>query len=149
MSMQDRAVPGPLREVLAEFAALSPPDRVTMLIEYGDDLPPLPAQYADPPGSMERVTECQSPVYLAVTASAQRPGGVQLFVSAPPQAPVTRGFAGLLHELTEQLTAAQVAALPGDLPMRLGLDPAISPLRLRAMSGLLARVSRAAAASGD
>ncbi|KYH43945.1 hypothetical protein AZH51_04130 [Branchiibius sp. NY16-3462-2] len=141
--------PGPVRAVLAEFDALPPADRVTMLIEYGDDLPALPARYADPPASMERVTECQSPVYLAVTPSRERPGGVDLFVSAPPQAPVTRGFAGLLRELTEQLDATQVAALPLDLPDYLGLDGAISPLRLRAMSGLLARVTRAAAALAD
>lgn len=141
--------PEAVRAVLAEFDALPPTDRVTLLIEYGDDLPPLPAQYADPPASMERVTECQSPVYLAVTPSADRPGGVELFVSAPPQAPVTRGFAGLLRELIEELDAAQVAALPLDLPHHLGLDTAISPLRLRAMSGLLARVTRAAAAARD
>ena len=139
--------PEPVRAVLAEFEALPQADRVTLLIEYGDDLPPLPAQYADPPATMERVTECQSPVYLAVTPSATRPGGVDLFVSAPPAAPVTRGFAGLLRELTGQLTAQQVAELPLDLPSRLGLDQAISPLRLRAMSGLLARVTRAAAAT--
>lgn len=139
--------PGPVLAVLAEFASLPPTDRVTLLIEYGDELPPLPVQYADPPASMERVTECQSPVYLAVTPSTQRAGGVDLFVSAPPQAPVTRGFAGLLRELTDQLDAAQVAELPPDLPDHLGLDGAISPLRLRAMSGLLARVTRAAAAA--
>ncbi|PWJ24721.1 cysteine desulfuration protein SufE [Branchiibius hedensis] len=139
--------PEPVRAVLAEFAALPPTDRVTLLIEYGDELPSLPERYADPAASMERVTECQSPVYLAVTASADRPGGVDLFVSAPAQAPVTRGFAGLLHELTGQLDATQVAALPLDLPDHLGLDAAISPLRLRAMSGLLARVTRATAAA--
>lgn len=142
-------VPEPVRAVLAEFDALAPADRVTLLIEYGDELPPLPARYADPPTSMERVTECQSPVYLALTPSTQRPGGVELFVSAPPAAPVTRGFAGLLRELTDQLDAAQVAALPPDLAHHLGLDAAISPLRLRAMSGLLARVTRAAAAVHD
>lgn len=139
-------VPEAVRAVLAEFDALTPADRMTLLIEYGDELPPLPARYADPPASMERVTECQSPVYLCVTVSTQRPGGVDLFVSAPPAAPVTRGFAGLLRELTDQLDATQVAALPLDLPHYLGLDTAISPLRLRAMTGLLARVTRAAAA---
>lgn len=139
--MNQTRLPAALTACLADFEDLSPADRLTVLLEYGDDLPALPEQFADPAATMERVAECQTPVYIAVVAAGR---GARLHVSAPAQAPVTRGFAGLLVELIPQLTFDEVGALPIDLPLRLGLGEAISPLRLRGMTGLLRRVQKAA-----
>jgi|SRR5659263_227405 len=67
---------------------------------------------------------------------------VHLFFSAPPEAPTTRGFAGILREALDGLSAAEVLAVPPDVPDRLGLAHAVSPLRLRGMSAMLSRVKR-------
>jgi len=65
-----------------------------------------------------------------------------VFLTAPREAPTTRGFAGILAEGLAGLTAEQVLAVPDDVPHRLGLDRAVSPLRLRGMAGMLGRIKR-------
>ena len=67
---------------------------------------------------------------------------MRLHFSAPPEAPTTRGFAGILHEGLDGLTARAVLAVPDDFSHRLGLAEAVSPLRLRGMAAMLARIKR-------
>ncbi|MGZ4749153.1 MAG: SufE family protein, partial [Oryzihumus sp.] len=73
-------------------------------------------------------------------AGEDRP--VHLFFSAPPEAPTTRGFAGILHEGLDGLTVPEVLAVPDDAPYRFGLAEAVSPLRLRGMVAMLSRIKR-------
>jgi len=67
---------------------------------------------------------------------------VSLFFQAPAEAPTTRGFAGILREGLDGLTAAEVLAVPDDAPYRFGLGEAVSPLRLRGMVAMLSRIKR-------
>ena len=67
---------------------------------------------------------------------------VRLFFDAPRESPTTRGFAGILHAGLDGLPAPQVLAVPDDAPMQLGLAEAVSPLRLRGMVAMLARIKR-------
>ena len=46
------------------------------------------------------------------------------------------------HTQQARLTAQQVLDVPDDVPSRLGLTEAVSPLRLRGMAGMLARIKR-------
>lgn len=136
-------LPSGLAEIVDDFAALGDPDRLQLLLDFSRGLPELPARYADHPELLEPVPECQSPIFLATEVEGTGgDAGVQLHFSAPPEAPTTRGFAGILHEGLDGLTAAQVLAVPADLPLRLSLTQAVSPLRLRGMSGMLGRIQR-------
>ena len=74
--------------------------------------------------------------------SLATPSPVRLHFDAPAQAPTTRGFASILHRGLDGLTAHQVMAVPDDVPRRLGLAKAVSPLRLTGMAGMLARIKR-------
>ena len=47
-------------------------DRLQLLLEFCDELPALPERYAGHPELMERVPECQSPLFLAVEVGAGR-----------------------------------------------------------------------------
>ena len=67
---------------------------------------------------------------------------VHLFFHAPAESPTTRGFAGILHEGLDGLSAADVLAVPDDAPYRFGLGDAVSPLRLRGMVAMLSRIKR-------
>jgi cysteine desulfuration protein SufE len=67
---------------------------------------------------------------------------VSVFFSAPPEAPTTRGFAGILAEGLDGMTAEEVLGVPDDLSHRLSLGEAVSPLRLRGMAGMLGRIKR-------
>ena len=136
-------LPAPLAELVEEFAEVGPRDRLQLLLELSQELPALPARYADAAESMEQVPECQSPLFLAVEVEPVEQGAdrrVHLFFSAPPEAPTTRGFASILRTGLDGEPAAEVLAVPDDFYVRLGLAQAVSPLRLRGMAAMLARI---------
>jgi cysteine desulfuration protein SufE len=128
-----------LTELGAEFGELGIKDRLTLLLEIAGELPELPAHYADHPDLLERVEECQSPVYLFVEVSD---GRVAIFLTAPEEAPTTRGFASILHQLLNGHTVAEVLAAPEDIPDRLHLKEAVSLLRINGLRGMLNRIKR-------
>jgi cysteine desulfuration protein SufE len=133
-------LPAPMAEIVEDFQALPERERLQLLLEFSQGLKPLPPQFEGHLDKMERVDECQSPVFINVEVDDA--DAVHLHVSAPPEAPTTRGFAGVLQEGLDGLPAAVVLDLPGDVCSRLGLDRAVSPLRMRGMTGMLARVKR-------
>jgi cysteine desulfuration protein SufE len=133
-------LPPALAEIVDLFTASPPRDRLELLLEYSQQVPPLPARYADHPELLEPVPECQSPLFVAAEVDADR--RVQLFVSAPEEAPTTRGFAGIFLPGLDGLPAAAVLAVPGDVTVRLGLAEVVSPLRLRGATALLGRIQR-------
>lgn len=138
--MSDAELPTALTEIRDEFLELAVPDRLTMLLEFANELPELPERYRDHPDLLERVEECQSPVFIFV--EVDEGDIVHLHATAPKEAPTTRGFASILVQGLTGLTSAQVLAVPDDYPQSLGLTQAVSPLRIRGMSALLGRTKR-------
>ncbi|SDD05711.1 cysteine desulfuration protein SufE [Sanguibacter gelidistatuariae] len=136
------ALPSALAALIEEFGALAPAQRLEMLVEMGAEVPDLPEPYASDLSRMEQVIECQSPVYVATEVAAPAPHPTTIFISAPAEAPTTRGFAGVLSEGLAGLSAEEVIAIPSDLPARLGLGALISPLRLGGMASLQGRIQR-------
>jgi cysteine desulfuration protein SufE len=132
------SMPAPLTEVVADFGDVQGQDKLKLLLEFADELPALPADLEE--AAMEPVPECQSPLFLHVDAADT--DHVRLFFSAPPEAPTTRGFASILATGLDRQSAADILAVPDDFYAELGLAALISPLRLRGMSAMLARIKR-------
>jgi cysteine desulfuration protein SufE len=93
-----------LQEIADDFNAVPGHDRLQLLLEFSDELPPLPARYAEHPDLLEPVPECQSPLFLAVEVLAT-PGeftsqlGLQDLVS-----PLRlRGMAAMLGRIKRQI----------------------------------------------
>ncbi|MFQ4149357.1 SufE family protein [Arthrobacter sp. LAPM80] len=142
-----QALPPALAEIVNDFQELEERDRLTLLLEFSRSLPPLPERLRNHPELLEQVVECQSPLFLTVEAEKTDGGDVmRLFFQAPPEAPTTRGFASVLFEGLDGLTAEEILAVPDDMPEQLGLTRAISPLRMRGMSAMLGRVKHKIAA---
>lgn len=138
-----RPLPPALAQVVEDFNDLAIPDRLQLLLEFSDGLAPLPQRYLEHPELLEPVPECQSPIFLLVEVDGDDEHAVvHLHFSAPPEAPTTRGFAGILHEGLDGLSAAEVLAVPTDISDQLGLGEAVSMLRLRGMAGMLWRIKR-------
>jgi len=129
-----------LQEIVDDFNAMSGKDRLQLLLEFSQELPALPDRYAARHDLLEPVPECQSPLFLAVEVEPD--ATVHLFFDAPPEAPTTRGFASILHAGLDGLNAEQVLATPGEFSSQLGLQDLVSPLRLRGMAAMLARIKR-------
>jgi cysteine desulfuration protein SufE len=134
------ALPEALAQIREDFLELELRDRLQLLLEFSNELPELPERYADHPDLLERVEECQSPVFMFVEVDEKNI--VHLFVTAPKEAPTTRGFASILVQGLAGLTVQEVLEIPDDFPQDLGLTEAVSPLRVRGMTALLGRAKR-------
>ena len=68
---------------------------------------------------------------------------VHMHATAPAESPTTRGFASILVQGLDGLSIDEVLdGVPADYPQSLGLTEAVSPLRVRGMTGMLGRVKR-------
>jgi cysteine desulfuration protein SufE len=136
-------MPAALSEIIDDFAGLVGQEKLQLLLEFAENLPALPERYADHPELLEPVPECQSPVFLITEVDRDvQPPVARLFFTAPPEAPTTRGFAGILREGLDGLPVDEVLSTPADFAMQLPLADVVSPLRLRGLSAMLARVKR-------
>lgn len=134
--------PQVLQEIMDDFQEMHEPERLELLLEFSDNLPEPPERYTGHENEMEQVTECQTPLFLALEYSEDSDPIVTIIISAPPEAPTTRGFAGVLVEGLSGHKASTILQVPEDVPNRLGLTNALTPLRLRGMSALLGRIKR-------
>lgn len=132
-------MPERLREITDEFASAPRGVVLEMLLEYADELPPLPERFAGHVG-MEQVPECQTQFFLHAEVGPDHQ--VSTWFDCPPESPTTRAFAGILHAGLTGAIAEEVLAVPDDLYQRMGLAAAISPLRVRGGSAILARLKR-------
>jgi cysteine desulfuration protein SufE len=78
-------------------------------------------------------------VFIAVDGTAAK---IVLHFSAPRESPTTRGFASILFSALSSHSAEEILRLSDDFPTELGLDHIITPLRVRGMRGMLARIKR-------
>lgn len=131
------SVPSPLQSIVDTFRKAPKSLKLPLLLEYAGKVPPLPEGMS---AELERVHECQTPLFLK--ADIAEDGGVRLFFEAPEEAPTTRGFAGVMHEGLSGASVDDVLGTPDDFYETMGLAELISPLRLRGMGAILARVKR-------
>jgi cysteine desulfuration protein SufE len=134
------SLPEKLQTIVTDFKSAPKPLRLQMLLEYSKKVPPLPQHLAENSEGLERVHECQTPFFLATEYPDNE--HVIFHFDAPPEAPTTRGFAGILSEGLNGSSPQQILDVPIDFYTEMGLDEVISPLRLRGMSGIIGRIKR-------
>lgn len=135
----EQGYPEALHAIIETFRDATPAQHLEMLMTYAGRLPELPQELHGSRDTMEQVDECMTPVFL----SAQlRDGKVYYHIDVPSDAPTMRGFAGLLHVGLNGATPTAIAATPGDLCQRLGLQKSLGALRSRGFTALLRRMQR-------
>jgi cysteine desulfuration protein SufE len=138
-SNTDEAVPEPLAQIIEEFQAATPRERLEYLLEYSAELPDLPDRLLAHRDQMEQVHECQTPVFLYTELEN---GIVHFYLDIPAESPTVRGYAAILVEGLDGATPQQVMQTPLDVYMRLGLHEAITPQRVRGLHALLLYMKR-------
>ena len=133
-------LPAPLQAVVDSFRSAPASLRPQLLLEFARRVPPLPERLREDRSQLEQVHECMTPFFVA--SEVAEDASVRLFFDAPEEAPTTRGFAGILHEGLGGQPLDQVIGVPDDFYEALGLAEVISPLRLRGMAAILARLKR-------
>jgi cysteine desulfuration protein SufE len=132
-------MPARLAEIIEEFKDSDRQEKLDLLLEFSDKLPPLPERLKSSRASMEQVHECMTPVFLQTELEN---GGVVFHFDIPPESPTTRGFASLLAEGLHGAAPQQVVALPSDFFTSMGLQQILSPQRLNGISAILAYMKR-------
>ena len=144
MSVSDK-----VEEIVGEFAELDGREKLELLVDYANGLPPLPPAYeARKAVEDRRVHECQTPVFLWTECDA---GKARLVAEVAPEAPTVKGFVAILAAAVNGRPVEEVAAIPDDLLDRIGLAPVLGIRRARGLQAITARIKRgliAAAASG-
>ena len=112
--------------------------RVEAMLDYANRIPPLPDGVDS--SELEQVPECQSPIFVSTQVDSD--GSVTLFFDAPREAPTVRGFAGILHDGLDGEQADVILDVPDDFYYDMGLEEVVTPMRLRGMGAILARIKR-------
>jgi cysteine desulfuration protein SufE len=128
------------REIVEAFQEIPKANKLDLLLEYSDALPELPTKYLNHPELLERVEECQSPVFLFVEVTHDHV--VRIFLTAPDEAPTTKGFASLLQLSLDGESVATVLEFDEDFVDALDITDLVSPLRIRGLFGMLTRIKR-------
>jgi len=137
-------LPDRLAQIVEVFKGSPKEFRVEALLDFSKRLPPLPADLAGHRERFEQVPECQTPFFLATRLED---GKVRLFFDAPPESPTVRGYAGILAAGLDGETPQAILDVDNDFYMSMGLEEVVTPLRLRGMGAILARLKRLVAES--
>ncbi len=132
------ALPPRLQDIVDEFAEVDRTERLDLLLEYSRGLPDLPEHLQGI--ELERVHECQTPLFVQTEVGDGEV--VHLYFAAPDEAPTSKGFAGILHAGLDGCTIDEILATPSEFAGAMGLNDVVSPLRMRSVGAILARIKR-------
>ncbi len=131
-----------LDNIIKRFQSADRDTRLELLLDFSNRLPPLPEKFqAAVTQGVNRVSECQTPVYLFLEPVN---GSVEIHADVPREAPTVRGFLSLLIKALKGATPDEVAAIPGDLLDRLQLSDMLGMTRMQGLSAVVQRLKRMA-----
>jgi cysteine desulfuration protein SufE len=134
-SVQDR-----LDAIVEEFADLEGREKLELLVDFANGLPPLSPEYeARKAAEDRRVHECQTPVFLWTEAED---GRAKLTAEVAPEAPTVKGFVAILAEAVNGRPVGDVAVLSDEFLDRMGLIDILGMMRARGLRAIVARVKR-------
>jgi cysteine desulfuration protein SufE len=140
MSEAVAAVPPRLQEIVEEFGELEGQEKLELLLEYSEKMPPLP-DWLNKETNMEQVHECMTPVFVH---AEQEKGGMAFYFDVPPESPTVRGYAAILGEGLHGVPPEHIITIPSDFYLQMGLHKVLSQQRLRGITAILAYLKRLA-----
>jgi len=130
-----------LQAIVEEFQDAEGREKLDLLLDYAESLPPLPDWLAAQHGDMDQVHECMTPLFIY---AEQQEGRMRFYFDAPPESPTVRGYAALMAEGLNGVTFDELMAVPGDFFNAMGLQQVITFQRIRGISAILAHMKRLA-----
>ena len=135
-------LPEKLQEIVDDFSWASREEKMEMLVQYAESLPPLPEWLHGERDKMEPVPECMTPVFLSGEKDAD--GGIHFHFDIPPQSPTVQGLAAILAYGLDGLKLEEILAVPANFYTQMNLQDTISHQRLNGFQGLLAHMKQVA-----
>jgi cysteine desulfuration protein SufE len=140
MSEAVGAIPPRLSEIIEEFSWLEGQEKLELLLEYSETMPPLP-EWLDKETNMEQVHECMTPVFVH---AEDENGGMTFYFDVPPESPTVRGYAAILGEGLKGARPEEVIGIPAHFYQEMGLHKVLTTQRLHGIGAILAYLKRLA-----
>jgi cysteine desulfuration protein SufE len=139
-------IPERLQEIVEDFRLVEGREKLEYLLQFAEEMPPLPDWLQAQPDRLQQVHECMTPVF--VHADKQN-GRIRFYFDVPAESPTVRGYAAILADGLRDATAAQVLQLPNDFYLEMGLQEVLTGQRLNGMAAILAHLKQLAAEEVD
>lgn len=137
-------IPERLHAIVEDFRWAEGREKLDLLLEYAQKLPPLPPHLAAGHDEMDQVVECMTPVFVAAEASD---GRMAFYFDVPAESPTVRGYAALMAEGLSGSSPEEILAVPGDFFQAMGLQEVLSYQRIKGISAILVHMKRLAVAA--
>lgn len=142
--LKGQSIPRRLQEIVEDFEISEGREKLELLLEFSERMPPLPEWLEKNKDEMEDVPECMTPVHVQATVEDNR---MQYYFDIPKQSPTVRGFAAVLAEGLSGATPQEVLGVPADFHQPMGLERVLTQQRMNGISAILAHMKRLAAAA--
>ena len=141
MNEQTQAMPKRLQDIVEDFAFCEGREKLELLLDYSERMPPLPDWLQDQHENMDQVHECRTPVFVQ---SELQDGGMHFYFDVPPESPTVRGYAALLAEGLDGLSPQEILGVPNDFYLEMGLEKVLTHQRMNGLWAILAHMKRLA-----
>ncbi len=135
------AIPARLAEIIEEFQFCEGREKLELLVQYAESLPPLPDWLIAKREAMAQVPECLTPVSVEAESSD---GKFVFYFDVPAESPLVRGFASVMKQGLDGSTAEQVLKVPNDFYQAMGLESVLTHQRLNGLTAILAHMKQLA-----
>ena len=139
--MTQNNLPPRLQQIVEDFQLCEGREKVELLLEYAEQMPPLPDWLPADHQGMDQVQECMTPVFVQAENLS---GRMHFYFDVPAESPTVRGFAAIMAEGLDGATPQEILAVPGDFFSSMGLDKVLTHQRLNGLSAILAHMKRLA-----
>ncbi len=143
-STNQEYIPPRLQEIIEDFEFCDDREKVELLLDFAERMPPLPDWLQADLSSMDFVEECMTPVYVKAEHHNSK---MKFYFEVPAESPTVRGFAAIMAEGFEGATPEEVIRVPNDFYFRMGLERILTMQRLNGISAILAHMKRLAVAA--
>ena len=139
-------LPPRLQAIIEDFQLCEGREKVELLLEYSEQLPPLPDWLPSNHQGMDSVPECMTPVFVQAD---HKNGQMHFYFDVPEESPTVRGFAAIMVEGLDGASPQDILAVPGDFFRSMGLESLLTHQRLNGFSAILAHMKRLALAAAQ
>jgi cysteine desulfuration protein SufE len=134
-------LPKRLAEIIEDFSFCVGREKLEYLLQFAENMPPLPDWVAEKKGEMDQVHECMTPVFIYAD---EKDGRLTYYFDVPEESPTVRGYAGIMHEGVKDLPIENVLKIPNDFYLEMGLQDVITGQRLNGLTAILAHMKKLA-----
>ena len=137
----ENKIPKKLLDIIEDFQLCEGREKIELLIEYAESLPPLPEWVASDRSNMNQVHECMTPVFIQAEV---QDGKMVFHYDVPAESPTVRGYASIMKQGLDGSFPEEVLQIPGDFFHAMGLHEVLTHQRLNGLSAILAHIKQLA-----